>query len=119
MFYQKCAMHLENSSERWCDMKLTEADWAYVKSLYGDEKAFHEDKRQIMEAVEKTRYYRYKDNNDVYSKEIPLTRAGVIRLLGRETWLGGIVRSAFHWTAAREDDKGRTIFFDSRELFAD
>ena len=100
-------------------MKLTDADWAYVRKLYGNDKAFQEDRKQIEEAVDKTVYYRYKDNDDIDSKEIPLTRAGVIRLLGRETWLGGIVRSAFHWTSAREDDKGRTIFFDSRSLFKD
>ena len=99
-------------------MNLTETDWAYVRKLYGNDKAFQEDRKQIAEAVEKTRYYRYKDD-DIESKAIPLTRAGVIRLLGRETWLGGIVRSAFHWTSAREDDKGRTIFFDSRSLFKD
>ena len=99
-------------------MKLTDADWDYVRSLYGNDKAFQEDRKQIEEAVEKTVYYRYRDD-DVESKEIPLTRAGVIRLLGRETWLGGVVRSAFHWTSSREDDKGRTIFFDSRSLFKD
>lgn len=96
-------------------MELTKKDWEFILKLYGgDEKCLDSDKSQIAEAVEQAEYYWYK-NEDVYGKKIPLTRTGVIRILGRETWLGGLVRAAFHWDAARQDDKGRTIFFDCRK----
>lgn len=98
-------------------MELTKNDWKYILKLYGgDEVCLKSDKSQIAEAAEQARYYWYR-NEDVYGKERPLTRIGVIRILGREAWLGGIVRAAFHYDAARQDDKGRTIFFDCRGMF--
>ena len=43
-----------------------------------------------------------------------------IEALGRETFLSGISRSAFHWTCARENPAtGVNIFFDSSILFKD
>jgi len=37
--------------------------------------------------------------------------------MDRETWLSGIGRAAFHWSATRETKDGKTIFFDARKLF--
>ena len=39
------------------------------------------------------------------------------RLLGTDAWLSGLSRSAFHWTSARIDHYGQTIYFDSSRLF--
>ena len=47
-----------------------------------------------------------------------ISRKEAIELLGRETWLSGLDRSAFHWSAMRQtkDDKGY-VYFDSSKLF--
>ncbi len=47
----------------------------------------------------------------------PIDRDEAIRLLGRTAYLSGISRSAFHWSAARETDDGRVVYFDSSRLF--
>lgn len=36
---------------------------------------------------------------------------------GTETYLSGIVRSAFHWSVVRETEDGRRVYFDSSNLF--
>lgn len=41
----------------------------------------------------------------------------VIELLGRENWLSGISRSAFHCVALRTTIDGDNIVFDSSRLF--
>lgn len=46
-------------------------------------------------------------------------RAKAIKLLGREKYLAGISRSAFHWSAVQDTDDGRTVYFDSYNLFRD
>ena len=51
------------------------------------------------------RYYSRKPNQ-------PLTRDEVIKLLGRENWLHGIGRTAFHWSTEHEKGNIR-IGFDS------
>lgn len=57
-----------------------------------------------------------KDGNDI--RVINVWEA--IDLLGRETFLSGISRSAFHWTCSRENPTtGVEIFFDSSILFKD
>ena len=47
----------------------------------------------------------------------PIDRAQVIFLLGQKTYLSGIARSAFHWSAVREMVDGRRVYFDSSNLF--
>lgn len=47
----------------------------------------------------------------------PITREKAIELLGREKYLSGISRSAFHFSAARKTDNGCPVFFDSSNLF--
>lgn len=41
----------------------------------------------------------------------------VLDNMDRETWLSGIGRATFHWSAARETRDGKTIFFDASKLF--
>lgn len=48
---------------------------------------------------------------------ISVSRDEVIRLLGRKQFISGISRSAFHYTAARETEKGKVVLFDSSRLF--
>lgn len=54
----------------------------------------------------------YEDEND---KKV--SRKYVLDNMDRETWLSGIGRAAFHWSATRETKDGKTIFFDARKLF--
>lgn len=96
-------------------MELTKTDKAYILKLYGGvQKTFDEDIGQIEEAAEVTEYTIYTEGKD---DEKPITRLGAIRKIGREGWLSGLVRSAFHWTSTRETPDGRFIHFDSRILF--
>ena len=75
---------------------------------------FNEDLPQIEEAAECTTYEVMRICDE---KGKMITRTGAIRLLGREVWLDGLVRSAFHWTACRYLDDKRVVCFDSHELF--
>lgn len=87
-------------------MKLTEKDkallieWGYPES----------DFPQIEEAMKK--------KNTKYEFECSaISREKAIELLGREEYLSGIARSAFHFTAAREVSNGKIVYFDSSNLF--
>lgn len=46
-----------------------------------------------------------------------ISREAAITVLGRRQFLSGIARSAFHMTAARKTEDGRTVLFDSSRLF--
>jgi len=46
-----------------------------------------------------------------------ISREDAIKILGMETYLSGIARSAFHWSACRENEKGDIVSFDSSKLF--
>ena len=46
-----------------------------------------------------------------------ISQATAIAVLGREQFLSGISRSAFHATAARETEDGKPVLFDSSRLF--
>ena len=91
-------------------MKLTNADKAYILSI-GFPK---EDLEQIEAAVDNTKYTLILGNG----RERPLTRLGAMRKLGRQTFLNGISRSAFHWTAMRETKGERVehVYFDSSDF---
>lgn len=93
-------------------MKMTEADKAYLRSISESEQYFP----QIEEAMDVTKYELM--DADGRNTIRTLTRKEAIELLGRETWLNGLDRSAFHWTAMRETKDGKnTILFDSSALF--
>ena len=85
-------------------MYLTKKDIQTLKE-WGHEDS---DIRQLNEAANKTKY-------EVDGESV--SRDTAIQLLGRRCWLSGIARSAFHWTAARETEDGKTVFFDSSALF--
>lgn len=93
-------------------MKLTKQDIMTLKD-WGEN---DEDITQIEEATSKTKFTLH-DRVTGISEKIGIRKA--IEILGRETFLSGIDRSAFHFTSYREDDTGRYgISFDSSRLFA-
>lgn len=93
-------------------MVLTKADKAYLLSINESEQYFP----QIEEAMEVTKY----ELTDADGRETirSISRKEAIDLLGRETWLNGLDRSAFHWTAMRETKDGKGyVLLDSSALF--
>ena len=87
-------------------MKLTKKDIQLITSWGFPE----EDLKQIERATTKTKtIYEFK------CKEI--SRDEAIEILGRDQYLSGICRSAFHYTSARYNDKNETVYFNSSKLF--
>lgn len=84
--------------------KLTDEDKRLLREWGYPE----EDFPQIEEAARRSRY-------EIENKKI--TCQAAIGILGREKFLSGIVRSAFHWTSVRKSEDGRHVFFDSSILF--
>jgi hypothetical protein len=68
-----------------------------------------EDLEQIQQAADKRKTTYTIDGKDA-------TREDVIKLLGREKYLHGLSRSAFHHTASQKQD-GKEVGFDSSKLF--
>lgn len=88
-------------------MKLTKEDKSLLKKWGHPE----EDILQIEKAVKISRYiYSCKD------KEISISQEEAIKSLGRELFLSGISRSAFHWSALRVNNNVK-VYFDSSRLF--
>lgn len=88
------------------EMKLSNEERTHLHELgYSDT-----DVKQIEEVMQ-VRYTTY----TLGSKTISRDRA--IELLGRKTYLSGIVRSAFHWSAVRITESGENIYFDSSKYF--
>lgn len=85
-------------------MILTNEDKQYLIEC-GYEK---EDFNQIARAISKTSY-------EYQGDEISAQKA--IEVVGRENFLSGIARSAFHFTASREGKDGNYVHFDSTSLF--
>lgn len=85
-------------------MKLTDSDKALLKTWNVPESDFP----QIEDALKITVY-------TLDDKRI--SRKKAIELLGREIYLSGIIRSAFHWSSSRLDADGNEILFDSSKLF--
>lgn len=91
-------------------MKLTIEDKKYLIET-GYEK---QDFKQIELAGSKTTYKEI--CADGTSKRV--SRARAIELLGKKRFLSGLSRSAFHWSAIRKTEDGKTsIGFDSSRLF--
>lgn len=93
-------------------MKLTDNDKAYLRSIGVDERDF----LQIGDAADHTKY----ELCDEDGKESvgSTTKSEAINRLGREGWLNGLARSAFHVTAMRQTADGKNyILFDSGEMF--
>lgn len=87
-------------------MKLTDKDkktllkWGYKES----------DMSQLNEAARRCNYTN--DDGD------ELTAEQAIGILGRDIWLSGVSRAAFHWTAAREAGCN-SVYFDCSGMFRD
>lgn len=90
-------------------MKLTNED----KELILDWGHSEDDFWQIEEAMKK-KYTTYELTG---ADARVITREEAIEILGREEYLSGICRSAFHFSAFREGYGGREVYFDSSELF--
>ena len=87
-------------------MKLTSED----KKVLIEWGHREEDLKQIEEATAKTKTV-CEMNGEKISRE------KAIEILGRKEYLSGISRSAFHWSAGRDNEKGETVSFDSSKLF--
>jgi len=87
-------------------MKLTLTD----KSILSEIGHRKEDFEQIELATSK-RYTKYELDDK------PISLEEVLRLMDRKEYLSGIARSAFHWSAVRNTLDGRTVYFDSSNLF--
>jgi len=90
-------------------MKLTGED----KKLLTEWGYPEEDFNQIERATTKTTYA-LSENGKIHSK---VTADEAIDILGREDYLSGMGRSAFHWSACRENKEGQRIYFNSSKLF--
>ena len=96
-------------------MYFTKNDAAYLASIgYADE-----DIAQIRKAMWKryTTYSAEKHIGNTHAVMNNLPREQAIAALGREEYLLGLARSAFHWSAARISNSGWTVYFDSSRLF--
>ena len=93
-------------------MKLTQEHKKILRDMGVDESDF----AQIQEATTKTTYTLY--NQHDYSKSIRIGIKEAKRLLGIETYLSGISRSAFHFTCSRQvKNTDLYVSFDSSKLF--
>lgn len=92
-------------------MKLTEENKKLLLS-WGETE---DDLWQIEEATKakNTKYSLYFDGKCFGQ----ISRKSAIEVLGIETYLSGISRSAFHRTATRNNEEGYAVFFDSSNLF--
>lgn len=87
-------------------MKLTKQDKEIIRK-WGH---LEDNMKQIEEATRKT-VYELNDKEKISCNE-------AIKLLGREEFLSGISRSAFHWSALRYTEDGNNfVCFDSSKLF--
>ena len=104
------------SSDRVALLKCYGAKEGEAAATTAASRRLAEDMRQLEEAADVTTYELCDaDCRNVIRK---ISRETAIRRLGRETWLSGLVRSAFHWTATRQTADGKNyIMFDSRRLF--
>lgn len=85
-------------------MILTQADKALLLGMGHPES----DLCQIEEAARRT-LYEYDG--------MRINREEAINLLGRMSYLAGIARSAFHWSAMQLTPDEKPVYFDSSRLF--
>ena len=109
-------------------MKLTNEDKKQLKENGYTENDFS----QIERAMQKSKT-KYSAVNIQTGKKENITREKAIEILGRDVWLSGISRSAFHWTTTRDNMRGyfkpksadyvvtqmptQIVHFDSSKLF--
>lgn len=91
-------------------MKFTGSDRAYLREHHHEP---DEAIRQIEAAVSKTVYFLKIKGEGIKM----ISRKRAIEILGREKWLSGMDRSAFHCSATHTTIDGKTVYFDSRRFF--
>lgn len=92
-------------------MKLTEKDKKYLLDLGHSPSDFPQ-----IEAV--TRYTTYeRKGKEPGAGFATISQEEAVQLLGREEFLSGLSRSAFHASAVRESDTGECVYFDSSRFF--
>lgn len=69
-----------------------------------------EDLNQIEKALKYTDFQQLPDDENI-------TIEKAVEILGEKTFLSGMCRSAFHWSAVRESEKGEKVYFNSSRLF--
>ncbi len=93
-------------------MKLTNKDKKYLLSIGYSENDFE----QIGNIAKYTKYEMFTKENE--SIVTIITQKKAIELLGRNTFLSGLGRTAFHRTAVRYNDEGTIyVVFDSSKFF--
>lgn len=85
---------------------LTKQDKQLLKSWGHDEGDFAQ-----IEQVTAKRFTKYSCGGQQISRERAL------EILGRKSYLAGISRSAFHYTASQSTDDGTVVLFDSSAFF--
>ncbi len=109
-------------------MRLTETD----KKQLIENGHTKRDFKQIEEAMQKSKT-KYEAENLLTGEVKRISREEAIQILGREAWLNGISRSAFHWDATQDNMRGyfkpksadyvvtqmptHIVYFDSSNLF--
>lgn len=72
------------------------------------------DLKQIEQALSKTDFELLTPEKN-QDEKISIDKA--VEFLGEETFLSGMCRSAFHYSAVRENKKGQSVYFNSSRLF--
>lgn len=90
-------------------MKLTKADRTYLREMYQeDEQSINQIERTISKTI-------FSLGAEGGLRKISCKEA--IEILGRELWLSGMRRSAFHMTCVRTIDGGIHVHFDSSRFW--
>lgn len=98
-------------------MRMSQKDVAF---LYKIGETDEQDIQQISRAATKTKYYvsALLSNGQPDTKERRISQKEAIAILGRERFLAGLDRSAFHWSATVESEDGTMlVYFDSSAFF--
>lgn len=87
-------------------MQLTEKD----KALFLSKGYTESDLPQLQDAANEVRLTLINGDDEQRT-----TKREAIRILGRETFLSGIGRSAFHASCIRDSSDGQSVYFDLRK----
>ena len=98
--------HMSTRFKQIKNMKLTKKDKEHLYKLGHS----LEEVKQIEHCIRHTSYL-----NEECKK---ISRKVAIERIGRECWLNGISRSAFHWTSTQvNNDTNEIVYFDSSAFF--
>ena len=98
--------------EEWNDYRFDKEDIDCIKQMSIE----LSDAQQMEEAMNATNFYLWLPKGGNIDIKIDIEDAW--NILGRETFISGIYRSAFHQTAVRENKNyTKQIYFDSSEFF--